>query len=61
MLTELKHYTSRITKESYWHCTLDRHQKVDVTTKHIYLRMRIKGVKGDYDKDMIIFSQKGIR
>lgn len=46
MITELKHYVSKISKESYWHCAIDNHNAVDVSSrKSIYMRLRIKGVK----------------
>ncbi len=62
MLSEIKHYVSRVSKESYWHCAIDDHSHVDVASqKGIYLRLRITGVKDKYDKDIILFSQKGVR
>jgi len=60
VLTELKHFVSRISKFSYWHCAFDNHSSIDVTSKDSqYLRIRIKGVREKYDKDLIIFSKQG--
>lgn len=45
MLTEIKHYVSRISKESYWHCAIDDHNCVDVSARdNMYLRLRVRGV-----------------
>lgn len=62
MVTELKHMASRISKASYWHCLLDNHGAMDVSSRGtIYLRLRIKGVKEKYDKDFILVSKQGQR
>lgn len=59
MLSELKNYISRVSSESYWHLAIDNHKSVEVSSKSLYLRVRITGVKDKYDKDLIIFSKKG--
>jgi hypothetical protein len=60
MLTELKHYVSRISRDSYWHCGLDNHGSLEVSAKdNLYIKMRIKGVRDQYDKDLIVFSRQG--
>ncbi len=62
MVTEIKHYISRISKDAYWHCAIDNHDQINVSSKNsLYLKLRIKGVREKYDKDFIIFSQKGVR
>ena len=62
MVTELKHYVSRSSRLSYWHCAFDDHLDIDATSrKTLYLRLRIKGAKDKYDKDFIIFSHQGKR
>jgi hypothetical protein len=60
MLTELKYFVSRESRYSYWHCLLDSHKFVDVSAKNnLYLRVRIKGVREGYDKDLVVFSKQG--
>lgn len=60
MVTELKHYVSKISKDSYWHCAIDNHGSIDVSSRmNIYMRFRIKGVREKYDKDLIVFSHQG--
>ena len=53
---------SRTSKASYWHCLLDNHGAVDVSTRgSVYLRVRVKGVREKYDKDLILVSKQGQR
>ena len=62
MLSEIKHYVSRVSKESYRHCAIDDHSHVDVASqKGIYLRLTITRVKNKYDKDIIKKKKKGVR
>lgn len=61
-MSEIKNYVSRISKQSYWHCVLDDHGSVDVSTRGTtYMKFRIKGVREKYDKDFVLFSKQGQR
>ena len=62
LVTELKHFVSKSSKVSYWHCVFDTHFDIDVSSRQkLYLRIRIKGAKDKYDRDLIIFSHQGKR
>ena len=58
----MKHLASRTSKGSYWHCVLDNHGAMDVSTRgSAYLRLRVKGVREKYDKDLVLVSKQGQR
>lgn len=45
MVTEIKHYISRISKDAYWHCAIDNHDQINVSSKNsLYLKLRIKKI-----------------
>lgn len=47
---------------SYWHCGIDDHNHVGVSSRiGPYLKIRVKGVREKYDKDIVVFSHKGKR
>lgn len=61
-MSELKHYASRVSKVSYWHCAIDNHNSVDVSTRGaLYMRLRVTGVRDRYDKDILLVSKQGHR
>lgn len=61
-MTELKHFATRVSKASYWHCVMDSHNGVDVSSRgNLYIRVRVRGVREKYDKDILLFSKQGQR
>lgn len=61
-MKELKNIISRLSTTSYWHCGIDDHNCLGVSSKiGPYLKFRVKGVKEKYDKDIIVFSHQGKR
>lgn len=64
LITYVKHYVSKVSRLSYWHCAIDDTGKLQVSRfqeAQSRIVLNITGVKQNYDKQLVIFSLKGTK